>query len=189
MSLLFLLVPGIMTTASPSVASPPPERLVALRSLYLLAVSERAAIPQGLAEIERLRSYGGMPRGSHQEATLTAYEGALITLRAKHAFWPPRKLQHLRQGLAVLDRVVAAHPEHAEARYLRLMSCYYLPPLLGRGESVREDFAALARLLPDVRDEYPDELYRAIAAFVLENAPLSREDRLALERSLSTTDG
>jgi hypothetical protein len=93
--------------------------------------------------------------GSTLAATLTAYEGALATLRAKHALWPPRKLQHLRAGLAVLDATIEAHPEHAEARYLRLMSCYYLPSILGRGGSVQEDFAALARLLPGAPGPVP----------------------------------
>jgi hypothetical protein len=187
LSFLCLLLFG--ADARPAAATRPSDGLEPLRSLYLLAVSDRAAILQGMREIERLHSYSDVPSGSHREATLTAYEGALITLRAKHAFWPPRKLQHLRQGLAVLDAVVAAHPEHAEARYLRLMSCFYLPSVLGRGESVREDFAALAQLLPDVRNDYPADLYRAIAAFVLDNGALTREDRLALERSLAAADG
>jgi hypothetical protein len=160
-----------------------------VRTLYLASVREEAAIPRALREIEAVRGRSRPAAGSTLAATLTAYEGALATLRAKHALWPPRKLQHLREGLAVLDATIAAHPEHAEARYLRLMSCYYLPSVLGRSDSVQEDFAVLARLLPGLRGQYPDELYRAITSFVLENGSLDRAKRQPLERSLAQADG
>jgi hypothetical protein len=189
-----VVLPLVLTTLT-AAAQPPPttgtgsDSLEHLRTLYLEAVSREGAIAQGLDEVAALRARARPPRDPALEATLTAYEGALVTLRAKHALWPPRKLRYLRQGLALLDEVVDAHPEHAEARYLRLMSCYYLPAILGRSDSVREDFAALARLLPGVRSRYSAPLYRAIAGFVLENGALPREDRLALERSLAEADG
>jgi len=173
-----------------AVSVPGDERvdLTALREMYLRSVAESRAIHEGLAEIERLRATGGVRRGSEVDATLTAYRGALITLRAKHAFWPVQKLQYLNQGLAVLDATVGAHPEHAEARYLRLMSCYYLPGVLGRGRTVRDDFGALARLLPGVRRQYPAELYGAIARFVVERGRLPADQVRALEATLAQGD-
>ena len=162
--------------------------LAPLRSLYLNSVSDARAIARGLDEVERIRAEARVHPGTPLDATLTAYRGALITLRAKHAFWPTAKLRHLNQGLAVLDGVVRAHPDHAEARYLRLMSCYYLPGVLGRGRSVRDDFAALGRLLPGVRHQYPPELYGAIARFVVENGRLPAEQKSALQASLALGD-
>jgi hypothetical protein len=167
----------------------PGEGLMRLRELYLAAVSDRSAIDRGLAEVVSLRATPAARASVRLDATLSSYEGALVTLRAKHAVWPPRKLQHLRDGLAVLDSVVAAHPGHAEARYLRLMSCYYLPSILGRSDSVREDFAALAGTLPSVRAEYPPELYRAIVRFVLENGSPDPQARAALQQSLASAGG
>jgi hypothetical protein len=162
--------------------------LTALREMYLRSVRESNAIREGLAEIDRLRATGGVRRGTETDATLTAYRGALITLRAKHAFWPVQKLQYLNQGLAVLDATVGANPEHAEARYLRLMSCYYLPGVLGRGRTVRDDFGALARLLPGVRRQYPADLYGAIARFVVERGRLPADQVRALEATLAQGD-
>ena len=154
-----------------------------VRRLYGDAVRSERAIGRGLAEVERMRlSPAG--RDAAMSATLSAYTGAFIVLRAKHGFWPPDRLRHVRTGLAVLDSVVAAHPSHAEARYLRLMSCYYLPGLFGRNGSVRDDFAALSRLLPGVRTQYPAELYQVIVQFVLRNGRPSPEQRDALEASL-----
>jgi len=162
--------------------------LAPLRDLYLQSVRDSRAIAKGMEEIERVRARAAVQAGTPLDATLTAYRGALVTLRAKHAFWPAQKLRFLREGLAILDATIAAHPEHAEARYLRLMSCYYLPGILGRGGSVREDFAALARLLPLVRAQYPPPLYDAIARFVVERGRLPAAERQALEATLKRAD-
>jgi hypothetical protein len=159
--------------------------LTALREAYFAAVGDAGAIPRGLGEIERIRGGGGVVAGSELDATLTAYRGALVTLQAKHAAWPPRKLTYMREGLRLLDGAVAASPDAAEARSLRLMSCYYLPGFFGRRGSVREDFAALARLLPQVRARYPAELYGAIARFVVEKGRLDAGERRALEATLA----
>jgi hypothetical protein len=172
---------------APAAAQPPtPADVEGVRQLYGQALTSERAIPRGLAEVERLRQRS---RDAHATATLAAYRGAFTVLRAKHGVWPPDRLRHTRNGLAVLDSVVATNPAHAEARYLRLMSCYYLPRLFGRGWSVRDDFAALARLLPSVRGDYPPELYQAIVRFVIQNGRPSPEQRAALQASLQLADG
>jgi len=162
--------------------------LAPLRELWLASVKDDRAVARALDEVERIRARAEPAAGSALGATLAAYEGALATLRARHAAWPPAKLRHLREGLAVLDRTVEAHPEHAEVRYLRLMSCYYLPGIFGRGGSVRADFAALARLLPGVRGEYPPAVHAAITRFVVERGRLAPEQRRALEDALPAPD-
>jgi hypothetical protein len=155
-----------------------------VRRLYLEGVRDEAAVPLGLREIEELRTRGEAPPGSTTEVVLSAYRGAITTLRAKHGFWPPARLRHMRQGLTLLDGAVAARPDVAEIRYLRLLSCYFLPGVLGRGGSVREDFAALARLLPAARDDFPQELYAAMVRFVLENGEPGDEERRQLRAVL-----
>lgn len=183
MVMAMLTVPFETTPAEAQVSHPPRSGIEEVRRLYGEAVRSERAIGRGLAEVERMR-LGPAGRDAATGATLSAYTGAFIVLRAKHGFWPPDRLRHVRTGLAVLDSVVAAHPNHAEARYLRLMSCYYLPGLFGRSGSVREDFAALSRLLPGVRAQYPAELYQVIVRFVLQNGRPSPEQRDALDASL-----
>lgn len=175
-----------MTFAEDAAAQAPPPGaragLELVRHLYMDAVESERALSRGVAEVERQQARA---RDPHVAATLTAYGGAFTLLRAKHGVWPPDRLRHTRAGLSVLDSLIAAHPGHAEARYLRLMSCYYLPRILGRGWSVRDDLAALARLLPEVRTEYPPEVYAAIVDFVLRNGQPSAAQRTALEASLT----
>jgi hypothetical protein len=183
---LAMLTVRLATPVGAQAPAPPRSGIEEVRRLYGEAVRSERAIGQGLAEVERMR-IAPAGRDAAVSATLSAYTGAFIVLRAKHGLWPPDRLRNVRTGLAVLDSVVAAHPHHAEARYLRLMSCYYLPGLFGRGGSVRDDFAALARLLPGVRAQYPAELYRVIVRFVLENGRPSPEQRAALEASLNAS--
>lgn len=181
--LLFALLAMTFSDSAGAQAPHPGARtgLEQVRHLYYEAIQSERAIPRGLAEVERQRTH---TRDANARATLTAYVGAFTLLRAKHGAWPPDRLRHTRNGLATLDSLIREHPDHAEARYLRLMSCYYLPRILGRGWSVREDFAQLARLLPGLRGEYPPDLYRAIVQFVLQNGHPSPEQRAALEASL-----
>lgn len=188
MVMAMLTVPFATTPVGAQVPDPPRSGIEEVRRLYGEALRSERAIGRGLAEVERLR-VGAEGRNPATGATLSAYTGAFIVLRAKHGIWPPDRVRHIRGGLAVLDSVVAANPRHAEARYLRLMSCYYLPRLFGRGWSVRDDFAALARLLPSVRGDYPPNLYQAIVRFVIQNGQPSAEQRAALQASLQLADG
>lgn len=175
------LPPRLPAAESGAVVAADPA-LQRIREMYLAAVEDAEALAAAEREVER--QLGATRAGSPRAAVLTAYSGALRTLRAKHGRWPTARLRDLQQGLEVLDGVVGANPSLVEPRYLRLMSCYYLPSLLGRGGSVREDFTALGRLLPGARDELPREVYEVIASFVLEHGALPAEPRARLERTL-----
>jgi hypothetical protein len=185
-ALPLLLAAVLSSLPTPAHGQDPLQRV---RQLYWSAVHDERAIARGVQALREARAGAAVRAGSGVDAALAAYDGALTTLRAKHGSWPPARLRHLREGLAVMDAVVAAHPDHPEARYLRLMSCYYLPGFLGRGASVRDDFAALARLLPGARGEYPPELYAAITRFVLRHGNPTAGQRRALEAALAGPGG
>lgn len=147
-----------------------------LRTFWFLSVAEDSMLPRARAEWEALRSrrelYPDLER---------AYQGALAVVEAKHALWPPAKLDHLKRAAPLLDSAVARSPNHPEIRYLRLMSCYYLPFFFGRKWSVDADFQALAQLLPQSRGVVPEGLRTEVAKFVLENyAGITPQDRSRL---------
>jgi hypothetical protein len=171
------------------VAKQPGDPLDPLRAHWVAAVQDEGEIERGLAEAARIRAAADPAPGSALDGALTGYVGGLEALRAHHARWPPTKLRHLRRGLATLDAAVQAHPHHLEIRYVRLMSCYFLPGILGRNWSVREDFAVLGELLPGARDAYPAAVYRTVAEFVLAHGALPAERHAALAASLAAADG
>lgn len=152
-----------------------------VRILYVLSVREEGLMAEGHGALRDLSSRGRLSPG---DPLLQAYRGAFQVLGAKHAAWPPRKMEHLKAGLPALDSAVAARPDAAEIRYLRLVSCYYLPFFIGRKDGVRDDFAALARLLPAAHGMYPSRWYLGFARFVLENGKLAPAQRDAVAEGM-----
>jgi hypothetical protein len=115
---------------------------------------------------------------------VNALAGALEVVRAKHSRWPPNKLKYLRRGVSALDRLVAEAPDDAVVRYLRLVSCFYLPFFLERDQSVKEDLRVLTELLPKGSGGFSGPVYSAVIRFVLENGDPAREEQMRLEAAL-----
>lgn len=74
------------------------------------------------------------------------YLGSTYTLRSRDLGFGPQKLQTLRRGIAVMDEAVAAAPDDARVRLARALTTSSLPFFVGRAESARRDFAALAEI-------------------------------------------
>lgn len=113
--------------------------------------------------------------------TVEVLAGALEVVRAKHSRWPPNKLKFLRAGMMILDDGVSRNPDSAEARYLRLVSCYYLPFFLDREEIVAQDFQALAEILPEGSRSMPAPILEAAVTFVLEKGDMEDQVRTQLQ--------
>jgi len=73
------------------------------------------------------------------------YLGSAYTLRSRDLGFGPRKLQALKQGLAVMDEAVAAAPNEPKIRLARALTTSALPGLFGRGAESRKDFLLLAK--------------------------------------------
>jgi hypothetical protein len=156
-----------------------------LGTLWLIGVDREDAVRAGLASLDTIDAAEPVRSDSVLAARATAYRGAFRALQGKHAFWPHDKLNHVRDGLGLLDRAIDASPDDAQTRYLRLMTGFYLPGLFGRGDEVAADFDALAALLPDSRADFPGELFEEVVHFVLENADISEPLRAGLRAALA----
>lgn len=147
-----------------------------LWALYFLSVQEKSWEAPALALADTL-TRASLPEALHVEALA----GALEVVRAKHSRWPPNKLKHFQRGVSALDRLVAEAPRDPVVRFLRLVSCYYLPFFLDRDRSVEEDIRALTSLLPEEASAFSPTVYDAAIQFVLETGALRGEDRRRLE--------
>jgi hypothetical protein len=158
-------------------------RLDRLRVLFVLGVKKETYLESADAEMQGMDSmYRGDPEGA---SLLMAYRGAVRVVRAKHGFNPNRKMENLKSGLPLLDSAVASSPEQAEVRYLRLVSGYYLPFFIGRKPQVKEDFAALARLLPAKAGEFPPKWFLSVSGFVIAKGRLGDAQKDALETRMA----
>lgn len=144
-----------------------------VRDRYLASAEDKSMINAADSALDAL------PDEIRESITGRAYAGALEVMRAKHAFWPVRKLKYVKRGLRVLDELVTERPRNAEVRYLRLISCYYLPGLFNRGESVAADFAVLSEVVTDLSGILDDDLYLDLLVFLIEKGEL---DQIAIHR-------
>lgn len=153
-----------------------------LRATYFLSVEKKEWVERAEAVLRSLKFW--VTPGQEEYVSWRAYQGALEVVKAKHARWPPSKLNHLKTGVGILDELVESYPDDLEVRYLRLVSCYYLPFFLKREESVAADFQVLAAHLPDHPDAFSPTVYRGVVQFVLEKGTLTPRDRARLEEAL-----
>ncbi len=72
------------------------------------------------------------------------YLGSAYTLRSRDLGFGPKKLQALRQGLAMMDEAVTTTPEDQKVRLARALTTSALPAFFGRSASSRKDFELLA---------------------------------------------
>jgi hypothetical protein len=150
-----------------------------LWALYFLSVEEKRWEGPAVALADSLAALQ-LP-GDRQ---IRALGGALEVVRAKNSRWPPNKMEHLRKGLDILDRLAEEAPEDPAVRYLRLVSCYYLPFFLDRDESVRMDFGVLAALLPEKGEAFSPPVRRVVVDFVLDKGEMTDPVRTRLEEML-----
>lgn len=94
-------------------------------------------------------------------AVALAYRGSLWTMRARDAWWPPSKLNHLRRGGAELDRAVEIAPDNIMVRLIRGINGLGLPAFVGRLPTSLEDFIVLLRhpALPEQTRELKVAVY------------------------------
>jgi hypothetical protein len=157
-------------------------RLDRLRVLYVLGVKDEAVLAdaeKALADLDARRD----PDPALANL-LRAYRGALLVAHARHVFSPNRKLEYLKRAQPLLDSAVALRGTQAEVRYLRLVSGYYLPFFLGRKDEVKEDFRALAEVLPGALSEFPPRWYLSVAGFVLDKGRLRPEQEADLRQAM-----
>jgi hypothetical protein len=144
--------------------------------LWIQGVDREESVEAGLEAVAGLRASLD-PSTPAQDRLLRAYEGSFRALLGKHGGWPGERLRNLREGNALMDSAVAEAPDDVAVRYIRLMSGFYLPGFLGRGEKVDADLTALIQLLPESHHRLPDELVPEVVLFVLEHGEPTPEQR------------
>ena len=148
-----------------------------LRTYFIESVDSREAIKEAERYIASLEGTG--------DPLIQAYDAMFSIMHAKHVFWPGKKMDYLKAGLPVLDSLILQYPDYSEIRYLRLLGCYYLPRILDRGWSVKEDFQALAQQLPGQENDFPPELYRDMVQFVYEKGIVGETEKDQLRTLLA----
>jgi hypothetical protein len=123
--------------AGASAAATPLEKEIA--DLYRRGLQgDKAAVEQCIAKLEATLQ----TQPANELARV--YLGSAYTLRSRDLGFGPKKLQVLRQGVAVMDEAVAAAPGDPKVRLARALTTSALPTILGYRGASRKDFDLLA---------------------------------------------
>ena len=115
------------------------ETLEVARKQFYAAVEDKKQIEPTIKLFERIGRIAPKYAGRVQ-----VYIGALVSLRAKHAFFPYTKLKWAKRGLAIMDRGLKKAPNDIEALFIHGTTCYYLPFFFKRGDEAQRDFRKLS---------------------------------------------
>lgn len=164
-----LCVAGFITTA----AVTPVEKEIA--ELYRKALSgDKAAVEQCIAKLDdALKS-----EPANQLARV--YLGSAYTLRSRDLGFGPKKLQVLKQGVAVMNDAVAAAPNEPKVRLARALTTSALPGILGYKAETRKDFEELTAMA----QRTPEKFEEGDLQIVFYNAGLAARENRQRDRAI-----
>ena len=118
-----------------------PTEQMEIMGLYRRGLSGDAkAVEECIAKLEALL------KTQPENQLARVYLGSAYTLRSRDLGFGPKKLQALKQGLAVMDEAVAAAPNEPKVRLARALTTQALPGIFGRARESRKDFDHLAEM-------------------------------------------
>ncbi|HPJ67147.1 MAG TPA: hypothetical protein PLQ82_12745 [Desulfobacteraceae bacterium] len=94
------------------------------------------------------------------------YEGSALTMMAKTAWNPIKKMYYVNKGTSLMDKAVRSAPNNITVRITRAVNSKSLPSFLGRGDIAFEDFEYLKALVernPDSLKSIKKKVYSNLA--------------------------
>ncbi len=145
------------------------------RQLFYSSVENEKALEKAFNLFQKIgeqESYEGM--------ALT-YIGALTALKGKYAFSPISKYRWVLKGLQVMDQAIMMNPENIEARFIRGMTCFYLPFFFRRKKTAYGDFQFIVSKIKEEFYHYDGQMMLNVIQFLLDHAKLDEEEIQTLQ--------
>jgi hypothetical protein len=123
----------------PTTAAPNEQKEI--QDLYCRALAgDKEAVTQCIDKL------GAALKSDPKNQLARVYLGSSYTLRSRDLGFGLRKLQTLRQGLAIMNEAVTAAPDDPKIRLVRALTTSALPTFLGHASESRKDFSLLAEM-------------------------------------------
>ena len=148
-----------------------------LRSMYYQATEDKDVIPEGIKLLESLKIIYPYNKGLFE-----VYNGAFLTLKAKHAFWPHEKLNYAKKGLEIMDAGLKKSPDNVEALFIHGTISDNLPFFMGRSEEATTSFKKIVTLLRKNPDSIDKELLDDIFDYLEKN----RDEKIPQTHKITT---
>jgi len=140
------------------------------RQLFYQSVAHKDSLEKAIRLFEKIK------KNEAYEGMALTYIGALTALKGKFAFLPIAKYRRVLQGLELMDQGIRKSPGNIEARFIRGMTCFYLPFFFDRKKTAHEDFRHIVLKLYTEADHYDAGLIINVTDFLIENAELTAEE-------------
>jgi len=156
-----------------------------VRKLHLLGVEgDKKAVDQAIHLLTPLLNQ------DPENSLYQVYKGSCLTLKARYAYWPPKKLDFARLGFATMDQAVERAPKNNEVRFIRAMCGLNVPKFFKRLNLAMEDFDFLVSSLDKVDEKNEDGAmiyyYAALGYLKMKN---KNKARRLLNRAMAIDTG
>ncbi len=146
------------------------------RAYFYAAVEEEDKIDSAGVVFETLAEE--FPRYVGRSLT---YQGALVTLEGKHAFWAHTKYKKVKEGLKIMERGLELAPNDIEALFIYGTTCHYLPFFFNCQTEAKENFEHIVELLPKEYGAYDAEILVNVLNFLLDYNQLDEDAYASLK--------
>jgi hypothetical protein len=156
------------------------------RQLFYQSVEDAQAIEKAILLFRKIG------REKACKGLALTYIGALTALRGKYAFSPIAKYRHVLNGLRLMDRGIAKSRDNIEARFIRGMTCFYLPFFFNKKKTAYSDFRAIVKQLHKDYHLYDAQLIMHVTDFLLKHAELNTEETRTIkeiQKRISKNEG
>lgn len=94
----------------------------------------------------------------------TPYLASAIMRKAEFTNWPFKKLSYFKEGKDLLEDFISTHPNHIEARYVRVLTQRNVPGLLNYSDNINEDLEFINAHIDssDLPDDYKQVMLKNI---------------------------
>ncbi|MFX0555722.1 hypothetical protein ACOCEA_02935 [Maribacter sp. CXY002] len=151
--------------------------LIAFIIALTIDVAEvRLKYPQALNDPqvteELYAEFIGLPEGNN--GVLLGYKGAIYTLKAKHSKVIKEKKIYFKQGIALLETAIGAHPENLELRFIRLSIQEHAPKIVKYNSNLQEDKLFI---LTDFKNAKEKAVKKLIKNYIVTSALFTDEEK------------
>lgn len=159
--------------------------LILFSIVYPLELSEKESVRKlfyfSIQSKDMLKKFETYLKGSQQKLDrdfFIAYNGAYLTLVAKHAINPYTKYFRLKDGLELIGNSIQNKPDNLEYRFLRLSVLNYVPSFLGYDHLFYNDFEKIVELIGKKDySEVDKNTQKGILEFLLRSSKLNEEQK------------
>jgi hypothetical protein len=150
---LFFLLTGLLFQSESTY------KVADLRHFLEKSAQDRASCERFVAHLE---SYRG------KDPVVLGFGAAAQGIMAKHTWSPYAKLKYLRLSAEQFEKVMAAHPQVAEVRFLRYTVQFFIPRYLNLSDNLEEDKKVfLASMLAYPKSNLDAEAIQIMRRFLL----------------------